>query len=454
MRYLLPTAPKPDVVDWVLLVLFLLGIYLGFAAKLPGGIPVPAVLGGVAGMMLLFKNGGRITERQAAALVVVLAVYVLSVLAAPNYEFLVERFKGFVQLTYSLLITYAFFLAASHFGRQRLGAIFFFFSVAIVAGALLESHVVAFKDISDAWRARMFDFGVYRSDIRDLMIYGRIRPKLFTSEPSAMIYMFTLCSFAWYVLSRNRLKLLGYACLLGAGFFVMRGPTLLLGFALVPVYKILIDSRQGLPGATRVNIPMAVGMMICAVLLLGLALFVGSVFFAARLDDVLAGQDPSFFSRVIGPFLTTIAVVGEHPLTGAGLTGWEYIEPIVQQVYTNSPFLVSNFMFGTAAESVTNYFWLHWIFLGLFWGGLTLIALTFFLNSLGTPSILFCWTVWMVFGQASGGYVDPRTWLPLLLACTVAVLHERERLMADPWTVESARRAEGKTPRGFAAAGE
>jgi hypothetical protein len=56
-----------------------------------------------------------------------------------------------------------------------------------------------------------------------------------------------------------------------------------------------------------------------------------------------------------------------------------------------------------------------------------LVALTLFLRSLGTPSILFCWTVWVVFGQAAGGYVTPLAWITLLLACTLSVIHERER---------------------------
>jgi hypothetical protein len=58
-------------------------------------------------------------------------------------------------------------------------------------------------------------------------------------------------------------------------------------------------------------------------------------------------------------------------------------------------------------------------------------ALTWFLRGLGVPSIAFCWIVWIVFGQGSGGYVDPRTWTVLLLAAALAVMYEREACQDD-----------------------
>ncbi len=128
-------------------------------------------------------------------------------------------------------------------------------------------------------------------------------------------------------------------------------------------------------------------------------------------------------------------------MAGAGLTGWEFIEPTVQDIYANAASLASDYYFGSAAESITNYFWLHWIFLGLFWGVLVMIALSGFLRSLGAPSLLFCWAVWVVFGQSSGGYVDPRTWIVLLLACTVSVIHEREARAADANRIPGSPRA-------------
>jgi len=431
-------ARPPSMLDRLLVVLFLLGIYLGVDARLPGGIPIPGVMAGAAGGLLLLKNAGRIAERHLVLLVIVLVVFLLSVLTAPNYAFLGERFKGFIQLSYSLTIAYGFFLAATRFDRRPLALVFFCFCLVILAGCALENFTAAFRNLSDAFRAQVFATGVYVADVRDQIFYGRIRPKLFTSEPSAVTFAYTLFAFAWYVLAKARLKLIIYLGLLGAGYVLMRGPSLFLGVAAIPVYEVLLAARRGPPWAVRYNATAATGAIVVATVVSTGAVLVGEVLYQERINAIVSGQDISFFSRIIAPLLTAIEVVAEHPVGGAGLTGWEFIESTVQHIYANAPGLTSNYYFGNAAQAITNYFWLHWIFLGLFWGSAVLVALSGFLRTLGAPSLLFCWAIWVVFGQSSGGYVDPRTWIVLLLACAISLIHERESRAADAARIPSA----------------
>jgi len=420
----------PTAVDRVLIFLFLAGIYLGVAVTLPGGIPIPCVVAGIAGLVLLIKNSGYISERQFIPFVTVLALFLISVLFGPGEDYLREYFKGFIQLAYSLAIVYGFFLAASRFQRDQLGGIFFWFCIFIAVGATLENYVPSFRDISDEFRRNVYSFGVYASDARDQLFYGRVRPKLFTSEPSAMTFAYTLFAFSWYVLSRNRGKLLGYIGLIVIGYFLMRGPTLILGMFLVPIYEFLLASRRGPPWAARLDsIRVVVGLVLAGVLLTA-TVFVGAIVYEERITTIINGGDPSFFSRIVAPLLTAHEVISKHPFSGAGITGWEVIQTTVEQIYATAPGMQA-FRVDNAAYVVTNYFWLHWIFLGLFWGSITIAALTWFLNSIGVPSIAFCWVVWLVFGQASGGYVDPRTWTVLLLAATLAVIHDRDARQAD-----------------------
>ena len=68
---------------------------------------------------------------------------------------------------------------------------------------------------------------------------------------------------------------------------------------------------------------------------------------------------------------------------------------------------------------LTNYVWLHWIYLGLVWGVLTIVAVSVWLRLLGVPSVLYCWAVWIILGQASGSYVGPKTWSVMLIAAAV-----------------------------------
>lgn len=419
---------KSNVLDRFLIVLFLVGIYLGIALNLPGGTPVPAALAGGAGLAMLAKRSGDIRQIEAFAVIAVIVLGLTSILAAPDMGLLQERFKGLVQFAYSIVITYGFYLTARRLSAAWLGRVCLAFCMAILVLAALETALPAVRAAGDSFRAWAFDFGIYAADVRDMALYGRVRPKVFTSEPSFVTFAFTLLSFAWYVLSPARLKLPAYLCLLGAGYLVLRGPTVLLGAPLIAVHQILLAARKGGPDDRHVDWAHVVLGLMLAGIVLSAALVAGSVFLEERLQDIAAGRDPSFFSRIIAPPLVAARVIAEHPVAGAGLTGWEYIDATVSQVYASSRWLGLSYSFDSAAHAVTNFFWLHWIFLGLGFGIAMLVLLTLYLRVLGVPSVLFCWAVWVVFGQAAGGYVDPRTWTVLILAAVIATIHEREAI--------------------------
>lgn len=426
MTYAPAQAQRGSAADRLLVGLYLLGIYVGVAVHLPGGVPVPDVVAGAAGLALLANNAGEIRVPAAATLIAVLVIGVASALSAPGDWLLFERFKGFVQLAYSLLIGYGLFLAASRLPRHWLARVFLVLCLAILVGGALETAVPAFKAVSDAFRGWAFDFGVYNADLRDELLYGRIRPKVFTSEPSFVAFSYTLFAFAWYVLSRRAAKAVMFVGLLAVGYVLLRSPTMLIGVGLVPVYEVLLASRCGPAGARRLNWGRATT---AAVISAGLAvggLVVAQDVLAERIHHILSGHDPSFFSRIIAPPIIAAQVIHQHPFTGVGITGWEYLSAAVNQLYATTHWLAMDTGFDSAQHALTNYFWLHWIFLGLFWGTVMIVALSWYLRRLGVPSVLFCWAVWVVFGQAAGGYVDPRTWSVLILAAILSVVHERD----------------------------
>ena len=78
-----------------------------------------------------------------------------------------------------------------------------------------------------------------------------------------------------------------------------------------------------------------------------------------------------------------------------------------------------------------NYFWEHWIYLGLVWGLIVMAGVTVWLRLLGVPSPAFCWMVWAILGQASGAYVGPACWAVLFLAGAAAALHQRPEPQKD-----------------------
>jgi len=97
-----------------------------------------------------------------------------------------------------------------------------------------------------------------------------------------------------------------------------------------------------------------------------------------------------------------------------------------------SPFYSANWQIvSPATELVINYFWEHWIYLGVVWGLILMVALTVWLRALRVPSPAFCWVVWAILGQASGAYVGPACWFFLFLAGPAAMLHQRPTAAAQ-----------------------
>ena len=430
MTHRTQTTERLDFIDLLLVLLFLFGIYTGIALPIAKGVPFPSAPSGIAGVLLLLRHAGRVRETHVIALVGVLVLYLANALVAPNDTYLIERIKGFIQLTYSLVIGYGFFLTLVHADRRQLGRLFFVLCLALIVGCLLERTVVPFRNFSDAVRVKLYDaILIYQSDQRDEFLYGGIRPKLFTSEPSAVSFGFTLFSFGWLMIApwRDwRFKLAVYFGLLGAAYIAIHGPTLMLGLVLVLPYIMILEPWRAKTPRREIMVGRLAGIAVLGVVLGVVTMVAMSHLFAARLEEVSSDSDPSFFYRVIGPFLVALDVMVRHPFTGAGLTGEEFIADRVIHVYYASPSFSPHWTFDTTASVLTNYFWLHWIYLGPLWGVAVIAVLSIWLRTLGAANIAACWIAWAVLGQASGAYVSPKTWTVLLLVAAASVLHRRQ----------------------------
>ena len=422
------TGKRLDAIDATLVVLYLLGLYLGVALQITEKIPLTCAPSGAAGLLMLWRRRDRIQPAHLSGLLIVVALYLGSVLAAADLSFLGKRFTGLVQLVYSLVIAYAMFLTLVDAERDQIATILLVFCLVMIVGCLLETYG-GLRPISDKVREHLYDPRVvYDGDRRDEILYGRIRPKLFTSEPSAVTFAYTHYASAWLVISRWRYKLAAYAGLIGLALFVLPGPTLVLMMLLaVPYLIFLAGARPGHPQATRM-----IGAAALSSVVVLLAFVLGTTFFAARLAQMQHGDDASFFYRFTGPMLVAFDMFRHHAWAGSGLTGEPYIADRVLTVYMNSGSFSSAWRIPKIGDVLTNYFWLHWIYLGLVWGVATVIGLCLWLRKLGTPSIMFCWVVWAILGQASGSYVGPKTWAVLLIAAAASVLSARDARQAEP----------------------
>lgn len=442
------TADTERSLDWIdttLIVIFLAGLYLGVSLPITSKIPLTCAPSGFAGLAMLWRRRDQIKPTHLAGLFGVIALYLGSIFTAVDYNFLGKRSTGLLQLAYSLIIGYALFLTMVHGQRKQIAAILLAFCTFIIVGCLLENYA-GLRPISDAVRERIFEAAyVYDADRRDEVLYGKVRPKLFTSEPSAVTFGFTHFCSVWLVTSTWRYKLLIYGGLVVAALVVMPGPTLVLMLLLAIPYFIFLSStvdgvRQG-SAATRL-----IGAIALSMVVLGVAVWIGNMFFAERLKELSGGKDASFFYRFTGPMLVAFEMFDKHPWAGAGLTGEPFIANDVVNVYMNAPGFQAAWKIPKIGDVLTNYFWLHWIYLGLVWGVVVLAGISGWLRVLGVPSVLYCWTCWAILGQASGAYVGPKTWAVLFTAAAASILatHASSRHAAElptyPATLLSSRR--------------
>jgi hypothetical protein len=196
-------------------------------------------------------------------------------------------------------------------------------------------------------------------------------------------FCYALFTFLWMVVSPWRWKLVLYVFLVGLGMYAMPGPTLLLMLLMILPYMLFLASRR----SGRLDVGRLLMVACIAAIFAGAFFVLAKLMFPLRLDEVLSGNDPSFFYRVHGPALAGIDIIGRYSFAGAGLTGEPFVEREITNLYLRSPFYSAHWQVVTpATELVINYFWLHWIYLGLVWGLIIAAAVTFWLRVLGVPS--------------------------------------------------------------------
>lgn len=169
-----------------LLAAFLLMLYLNLGLDV-GASYIGGLFAIASGLALLFVHtmvrgqGGAGT----ASLLLFCAAWVITILLSPDPGgFLVEHLLSLALLTGSALAAYGAYRelrtipieTALRWSLAILGV--------LIALATLEVWT-GFRDVSNAVREYLFaDRFIYAADVRDIAIAGRIRPNVFTQEPS------------------------------------------------------------------------------------------------------------------------------------------------------------------------------------------------------------------------------------------------------------------------------
>ena len=397
---------------FLLVVFFLLGIYTGLPLKLEE-FPVPAIAAGIFGFILLYLNKKLLRRSHLQLFFLLIIVMIPGMLANFGDGLEMQRLKGAVQLLYSVAISLGVFLELRTWDKNTVANLFYWMAIFIVLGCFLEVYT-SFKGVSDGFRSYAFDAHLYDASFRDELIYGRDRPKLFTSEPSYVALYLFLSLTVSYCLTTQRYSNLKLAFLALIGTVLIGSPIVMMAFAVPVTVFLLLQDKKKVSNLSW-------GKMLGGGVLFGVAfLVVVSSVLSDRLDQISEGSDDSFSGRITAPPLATYLILNKYPLFGVGIDAKDEIASEVGNVFERMGVYV-----GDEAElgnSVTNSFWLHWIYFGLLGGGGLGFLMYKLMKLSGVRYPWFSFVMTIISWQGMGGYVDPRSWFFFFMFMLIPVL--------------------------------
>ena len=407
--------------DVLFSIIFLLGLYTGLIFHINENIFVPYILCGITSIYFFIRNFNDLSIYQLLPIFFIIIVTFCGVLCATGMsEFFLERMKGLIQLSYSLFISYIFYLNLIKWKPSNICNIFLIFIILILFGTFFENFT-SFKEISDSFRHSYFNENIYEADLRDIYFYGIIRPKLFTLEPSHVAKYFSLCLFVWFSLSKNRLRYLYICIFVILGLFLIRSPIILIIIPISLTIEIFFRNKMKYYVNKKEKILIiekSFAVLIILITIIGL-LSVNTIL-EKRMNEIFSGYDDSFGVRFIGPVLIAVEVLKEYPVWGAGITGKEAISNIIDEVYYNLN--VNYYNIYSFSTNIIFSFLIYYGFLGsmLFGSGVYIL-----IKRMKISPIFFLITIFVIFGQTMGGFVGLGAWGYFFLIASVSSFYPR-----------------------------
>lgn len=405
----IPEAPTPA--RRALVLLYLLGVYLYVPLYLPGGIEIPGFMAWIAGWLLLAINVRQIYWRPALPLIGFLVLVLVGLLTAPQpARLLWDRADSYLFMVVAVSSAYGLVLELIRWPSPAIARTFGTWTLVIIAGCLLEMYG-GLKPVSDAFRHAVFPRFIEGTEnvARDLVLFGSPRPRVFTAEPAWLAEFALLAATTWLMLTVSPGRYVRYALVIVLLLLLIRSPVPILGAPLGVGVLVYLD------GGGIVKFMWSHGVrrkIVLGIFLLGV-ITAGSVaaqtVFSQRLLDVARGTDVSVLKRVMAPLYVTREVIATYPITGIGVGGEDAAVELYERAYRDigESFYV---MQGRQTRKLFNFFWTHWVYLGLGYGMVALFLLAIFMKRAGLRQRLLLALMVLVFAQTMGGYIGIRVW--------------------------------------------
>ncbi len=205
--------------------LYIVGAYTAASIYDNGRLLVPSYLCLLASIATISVHHSSLPWRAYMWAAVISGVVLLhSVLVLLWVDSGSESVRASVNLLYSLVLTATFYRALRGCDERTLRPLFGGIAALILILAIAERYL-GLDVLSNYFRRIIYPSSLYIADHRDVLLYGGIRPKVFTLEPSYVALYFSLFLSAWLLSAPPRVSsMLGAVMATGLAIYVMRSP--------------------------------------------------------------------------------------------------------------------------------------------------------------------------------------------------------------------------------------
>ena len=406
---------------------FGLGYHVYADLPLSQSLRIPAATALLPGMLLLAGSWHRASSRTVVFFAVSAVIALSSILLNPAFwaspalqEFLPDYLLSLIVFAASALMALGILTASSGIRPDYVARGAGIAVLMILAGTGLEL-AGPLQQISEAFRQAVFPAALlYEENLRDVLIYGQIRAKLFTSEPSHVAKSFTLALLVWYAVSRSTIRIPLFYSALAAGVFLIKSPGILIVLPAVWICDIVRLRNSG----------WLIAYALAGMLIAPIALLTGFFLFEARIDHILSGQDGSFLIRLALPVQVWSEVWRDYPLFGLGFGAKESGVPYALSAGAAMG-LDLDVLLTTTAPIGNNGLFIALVQMGAL--GSLLLAGTFciYWRSVCGPYWVFAATALLTYLTTLGAINDPRFWGAFALITVAARAAYRQDIGAS-----------------------
>ena len=410
-----------------LVCLLILGIFIDISIPPGSRARVPFSIAGLAGIILLMLNFQKIRLEHFLWILSLVALCLISFFLRAltlselsSSAFLMNRTMSWFVLAYGIVVGYSGYLELIQWDRKKIGRMLHIFLLTILIGAALENFT-PFKAISDSFRLAFYERGVYEADLRDIALYGGVRPKFFTKEPSHLAQFLVLFSIAWLLIAEEKQKHIFFFIYVSLGFLLIRSPVVFMA-PVVGFVSIILSREHGY--IYRHILPLVVFILLLTPVL-GI---IAEETIAPRLDLIASGRDASFIARFLAPLHVMWNVIADYPLLGLGFGGKEfglrYMAQVTAEVSGKSVTIATHHLgHNYILSSIIEFGLIGFpIFLFLYWRAFVVFARRDFL----IPIVAL-----VGFMQSFGSVNSIRLWVFLFVICAVTYVRTTPKASVD-----------------------